>query len=191
MNLHEYQAKALLRKFEVPLLNGFLAYSPREAQKAAVNLGSGVCVVKAQVHAGGRGKAGGVKLAKNPDEAYRVAEQILGMTLVTPQTGEAGKLVRKVWVEQGVNIKREMYLSLIVDRASGCVSFIASREGGVEIEEVAHSHPEKVLTVQVQPECGLQDFHTRKLAFFLGVEKEKSAAFTQIVKCLYRSFLAL
>lgn len=191
MNLHEYQAKALLRKFEVPLLNGFLAYTPHEAQKAAVNLGGGVSVVKAQVHAGGRGKAGGVKLAKSPDEAFAAAEKILGMTLVSPQTGPEGKLVRKVWVEQGVNIKREMYLSLIVDRAQGCVSFIASREGGMEIEEVAHSNPEKVLTVPVRPESGLQDFHCRKLAFFLGVEKEKTAAFSHTIKCLYKAFLAL
>lgn len=191
MNLHEYQAKALLRKYDIPLLNGFLAYSPREVQKAAVNLGGGVCVVKAQVHAGGRGKAGGVKLAKTPDEALEIGKQILGMTLVTPQTGEAGKLVKKVWVEQGVNIKKEFYLSLIVDRAAGCVSFIASREGGVEIEEVAAQHPEKVLTVQVRPESGLQDFHGRKIAFFLGIEKERMAAFLPVVKNLYRAFLGL
>ena len=191
MNLHEYQAKALLRKYDVPLLNGFLAYSPREVQKAAVNLGSGVCVVKAQVHAGGRGKAGGVKLAKTPADAFEVGKQILGMTLVTPQTGAAGKLVRKVWVEQGVNIKKEFYLSLIVDRAAGCVSFIVSREGGVEIEEVAEKHPEKVLTVQVRPESGLQDFHCRKIAFFLGIEKERMGAFLPVVKNLYRAFLGL
>ncbi len=191
MNLHEYQAKALLRKYDIPLLNGFLAYTPREAQKAAVNLGSGVCVVKAQVHAGGRGKAGGVKLAKSPDEAYAVAEKILGMTLVTPQTGAEGKLVRKVWIEQGVNIKRECYLSLIVDRAAGAIAFIASREGGVEIEEVAEKHPEKVLTVLVKPESGLQDFHCRKIGHFLGVEKEKTSAFSAVVKNLYKAFVGL
>ncbi len=166
MNLHEYQAKALLRRFGVPLLNGFLAYSPREAQKAAVNLGTPVTVVKAQVHAGGRGKAGGVKLAKSPAEAFAAAEKILGMTLVTPQTGAQGKLVRKVWVEEGTAIKKEFYLSLLVDRAEGCITFIASAEGGMEIEEIAHTHPEKILKVAVRPESGLQDFHCRSIASF-------------------------
>ncbi|MFN8389250.1 MAG: ADP-forming succinate--CoA ligase subunit beta [Bdellovibrionota bacterium] len=191
MNLHEYQAKRLLRPFGVPLLDGFLAYTPREAQKAAVNLGGGVCVVKAQIHAGGRGKAGGVKLAKNPDEAFQVAEKIIGMTLVSPQTGPEGRLVRKVWVEQGTEIKKEFYFSLVVDRAEGAVSFIVSREGGVEIEEVAEKHPEKILTVSVRTESGLQEFHARKLAFFLGIEKEKLAAFSQLTRQLYTAFLAL
>ncbi len=196
MNLHEYQAKQLLRKFGVPLLNGFLAHSPREAQKAAVNLasakgGSGVCVVKAQVHAGGRGKAGGVKLAKSPDEAFQAAEKILGMTLISPQTGPEGKLVRKVWVEQGTEIKKEFYFAVLVDRAHGSVSLIASAEGGMEIEEVAHKNPEKVLTVQVRPESGLQDFHIRKIAFFLGVAKEKTGAFGKLVRSVYDAFLGL
>jgi len=191
MNLHEYQAKKLLREFGVPLLNGYLAYTPAEAQKAAVNLGGKISVVKAQVHAGGRGKAGGVKLAKSPEEAYQAAEKIIGMKLVSPQTGPEGRLVRKVWVEQGTDIKREFYLSLLVDRAGGCISFIASAEGGMEIETLAHNSPEKILTVQVQPESGLQDFHSRKLAFFLGVSKEQTAAFTKLVRNLYAAFTKL
>src|SRR5262245_38429415 len=122
MNLHEYQAKELLRSFRVPVLAGYLAYTPREAQKAAVNLGTDVVVVKAQVHAGGRGKAGGVKVAKGPQEAFEAASKILGMKLVSPQTGPQGRLVRKVWVEQGIGIKREIYLSLIIDRATKSVA---------------------------------------------------------------------
>ena len=167
MNLHEYQAKNLLRKYGVPLLDGQLAYTPREAQKAAANLGTPVVVVKAQIHAGGRGKGGGVKIAKGTEEAHKVADEILGMTLITPQTGEKGKLVRKVWVEAGANIANEYYLSVIMDRENKCVSFIASAEGGMEIEEIAEKEPEKVLTVQVKIESGLQGFHCRKVGFFL------------------------
>ncbi len=191
MNLHEYQAKSLLRPFGVPLLNGFLAYTPREAQKAAVNLGGGTVVVKAQVHAGGRGKAGGVKLAHSPAEALEMAKKILGMRLISPQTTAEGCLVSKVWVEEGVKIKKEYYLSLIVDRAKGCVSFIVSEEGGVEIEEVAAKHPEKVLTVSVRPESGLQDFHCRRIAFFLGVQPEKQKALFEVLRQLYQAFYAL
>lgn len=193
MNLHEYQAKQLLRKFGVPLLQGFLAYTPREAQKAAVNLNSPVSVVKAQVHAGGRGKAGGVKLAKSPAEAFAAAEKILGMTLVSPQTGPEGKLVRKVWVEQGTDIGREFYLSLLVDRAEGCITFIASAEGGMEIEEVAETHPEKILRVPVRPESGIQDFHCRAIASFLkiGGDREKLAQFSHVVRALYAACVGL
>jgi succinyl-CoA synthetase beta subunit len=191
MNLHEYQAKSLLAKYKVPVLPGFLAYTPREAQKAAVNLGSGVCVVKAQVHAGGRGKAGGVKLAKSPDEAFQHGESIIGMNLVSPQTGPEGVLVKKVWVEAGAAIDKEYYLSLIVDRENACVSIIASAEGGVEIEEVAEAHPEKILTVRVSFESGFQDFHARKVAFFLGIPKAESRAFGVLLKNLYTAFRSL
>lgn len=195
MNLHEYQAKSLLSKYKVPVLPGFLAYTPREAQKAAVNLanssGSGVCVVKAQVHAGGRGKAGGVKLAKSPEEAFQHGESIIGMTLVSPQTGPEGVLVRKVWVEAGAAIDKEYYLSLIVDRENACVSIIASEEGGVEIEEVAEAHPEKILTVRVAFESGFQDLHARKIAFFLGIPKAETRAFGALIKNLYTAFREL
>lgn len=191
MNLHEYQAKNLLRKFGVPILNGQIAYTPREAQKAAVNLGTPVCVVKAQVHAGGRGKAGGVKVVKGSEQAYEAASKILGMTLVTPQTGAKGKFVSKVLVEAGANIAREYYLSVIMDRENKCVSFIASLEGGMEIEEVAEHQPEKILTVQVKIESGLQDFHCRKIGFFLGLDKNKLPKFSKLVHQLYTAFNAL
>lgn len=196
MNLHEYQAKNLLAKYKVPVLPGFLAYTPKEAQKAAVNLsnlkvGGGVCVVKAQVHAGGRGKAGGVKLAKSPEEAFSHGESIIGMNLVSPQTGPEGVLVKKVWVEAGASIDKEYYLSLIVDRENACVSFIASAEGGVEIEEVAEAHPEKILTVRVSFESGFQDFHSRKIAFFLGIPATESRAFGSLLKNLYTAFREL
>lgn len=191
MNLHEYQAKQLLKPFGVPVLNGELAYTPRGAQKAAVNLGDGVCVVKAQVHAGGRGKAGGVKLAKNSEEAFEIASEILGMTLVTPQTGAEGKLVRKVWIEEGAKIKNEYYLSLVVDREAGAVSFVVSAEGGMEIEEVAHNNPEKILTVSVAPEIGLQGFHCRKITSFLGLDKAGSRKLTPVLSSLYKAFLEL
>lgn len=197
MDLHEYQAKSVLRKFGLPVLKGIVAYTPREVKKAAVNLGGGTVVVKAQVHAGGRGKGGGVKLAKSPDEAFTVAEKILGMTLVTPQTGPKGKLVRKVLVDPATDIKREMYLSLLVDRASGCIAFIASAEGGMDIEEVAHKHPEKILKVLVKPESGLQDFHCRRLGTFLKIGKEQALPaqtqkqFFGVIRGLYDAFVKL
>ena len=191
MNLHEYQAKALLKKFNVPVLNGFLAYTPREAQKAAVNLGRGVCVVKAQVHAGGRGKAGGVKLAKNPEEVFDAAEKIIGMTLVSPQTGPQGVLVRKVWVEQGAKIKKEFYLSFLVDRATTCVSCIVSAAGGMDIEEVAQKNPEQILTLAITQESSLQDFHCRRVASFLGLDSASGAKLAKVVRSLYNAFLGL
>ncbi len=191
MNLHEYQAKMLLKGFNVPVLDGFLAYTPREAQKAAVDLGGGLCVVKAQVHAGGRGKGGGVKLAKNATEAFELASKILGMKLITPQTGAAGKIVRKVWIEAGANIDREFYLSFIVNRAEGCVSIITSREGGMEIEEVAATHPERVATINVSIESGLQDFHVRKMAAFLEIPQANVTALKQVIFALHRAFLEL
>ena len=189
MNLHEYQAKRVLQQFGLPILEGHLCYTPGEAEAAADRLGGGICVVKAQVHAGGRGKGGGVKLAKSTAEARAHAESILGMTLVTPQTGAAGKLVRKVYVEAGCNIAKEYYLSILVDRASRCVSIIASTEGGMEIEEVAEKTPEKILNVQVDSKVGLQSFQTAKLAIDLGIPLEARKHFAQVVKGLYRAFV--
>lgn len=191
MNLHEYQSKALLKKYGVPVLAGALAYTPREAQKAAVNLGGGLTVVKAQVHAGGRGKAGGVKVAKTPEDAGKVAAQILGMKLVTPQTGAEGKLVSKVWVESGANISKEYYLSFVVDRESACITIIASAEGGTEIEEVAEKHPEKILKVEIATESSIQDFHCRKVGFFFGLEKDQLAKLGKVLKSLYAAFKGL
>jgi succinyl-CoA synthetase beta subunit len=190
MNLHEYQAKQVLKAYGLPILNGYLCYTPGEAEAAADILGGGICVVKAQVHAGGRGKGGGVKLAKNSTEARQHAEKILGMKLVTPQTGAEGKLVRKVYVEAGCNIAKEYYLSILVDRAGRCVSIIASTEGGMEIEEVAHNTPEKILTVRIDPKVGLQGFQTAKLAIDLGVPVEARKNFSEVVKGLYKAFIA-
>jgi succinyl-CoA synthetase beta subunit len=190
MNLHEFQAKQVLKKYGLPILKGYVCYTPGEAEAAADLLGGGICVVKAQVHAGGRGKAGGVKLAKSSNEARAHAEKIIGMKLVTPQTGEAGKLVRKVYVEAGCNIAKEFYLSLLVDRAKRCVSIIASTEGGMEIEEVAHKSPEKILTIRVDPKVGLQNFQAAKTAIDLGIPVEARKAFVDVVKGLYTAFVA-
>ena len=189
MNLHEYQAKQVLKRFGLPVLNGYVCYTPGEAEAAADLLGGGVCVVKAQVHAGGRGKAGGVKVAKSSSEARAYAEKILGMTLVTPQTGAEGKLVRKVYVEAGCNIAKEYYLSILVDRANRCVSIIASTEGGMEIEEVAHNTPEKILNVRIDSKVGLQSFQAATLAIDLGIPVEGRKSFCEVVKGLYRSFV--
>jgi len=145
MKIHEYQGKQVLRKYGVATLRGHLAHTPDEARQAAVDLGTPVVVVKAQIHAGGRGKGGGVKLAKSPAEAQEKASQILGMMLKTPQTGPEGQLVRKVYVEEGCDIGRELYLSVLMDRETSKVTLIASSEGGMEIEEVAHHSPEKIL----------------------------------------------
>ena len=188
MNLHEYQAKQVLKKFGLPILQGHVCYTPGEAEAAADLLGGGICVVKAQVHAGGRGKAGGVKLAKSSAEARDAAHKILGMKLVTPQTGAAGKIVHKVYVEAGCNIAKEYYLSLLVDRAKRCVSIIASTEGGMEIEEVAHKTPEKILNVRVDPKVGLQGYQSAKLAIDLGIPVEARKHFVAAVKGLYRAF---
>jgi succinyl-CoA synthetase beta subunit len=190
MNLHEYQAKQVLKKFGLPILPGYLCYTPGEAEAAADLLGGGICVVKAQVHAGGRGKAGGVKLAKSASEAREHAAKILGMTLVTPQTGAQGKLVHKVYVEGGCNIAKEYYLSILVDRANRCVSIIASTEGGMEIEEVAHKTPEKILNVRVDAKVGLQGFQSQKLAIDLGIPVEARKSFISVVKGLYQAFVA-
>ncbi|HMO17409.1 MAG TPA: ADP-forming succinate--CoA ligase subunit beta [Oligoflexia bacterium] len=194
MDLHEYQSKQLLTSFNIPVLPGFIAYTPREAQKAAVNLNRGgypVCVVKAQVHAGGRGKAGGVKIAKSPEEAFSVGDAILGMTLVSPQTGPGGVLVKKVWVEAGANIQKEYYLSLVVDRERACVSIIASAEGGMDIEDVAHNTPEKIITVSVSEESGFQDFHGRRIAHFMNISREDQKSFGLLLKNLYLAFRGL
>ena len=189
MNLHEYQAKQVLKRFGLPILSGHVCYTPGEAEAAADQLGGGICVVKAQVHAGGRGKAGGVKLAKSSAEAREAAAKILGMKLVTPQTGAAGKIVHKVYVEAGCAIAKEYYLSMLVDRAKRCVSIIASTEGGMEIEEVAHKSPEKILNVRIDPKVGLQGYQAAKLAIDLGVPLEARKYFAQVVKGLYTAFV--
>ena len=188
MNVHEYQAKALLREFGVAVPPGRLAESADEAESAAAELGGGTVVVKAQVHAGGRGKAGGIKLADTPDEAGRLAGEILGMVLHSPQTGPEGKLVRKVYVESGSEIARELYLAIVLDRAEEKLAIIASSEGGVEIEEVAETAPEKIFTVTVDPGVGLQSYQVRQIGFSLGFDMERIAKLDPFLQALMQLF---
>jgi len=190
MNVHEYQAKALLGQFGVPVPEGVLATTPAEAEAGARKLGTPVVVVKAQVHAGGRGKAGGVKLAKSPEEAQQAAHDILGMTLHTPQTGPEGKLVRKVYVEAGSAIADELYLAILFDRAVERFAIVASTEGGMEIEEVAATNPEKIHTVHVEPNVGLKDYQSRALGYELGLAPEQVTKFVKFVAGLFDLFLA-
>jgi succinyl-CoA synthetase beta subunit len=189
VNVHEYQAKALLREFGVAVPNGRLATTPAEAEEAARALGGGTVVVKAQVHAGGRGKGGGIKLAKSPDEAKHVASEILGMTLRTPQTGPEGKVVHKVYVEEGSAIANELYLAITLDRAAEQLAIIASTEGGMSIEEVAEATPEKIITVHVDPNLGLQDHHVRRVGYGLGLAAKQIDQLRAFLGGLYRVFL--
>jgi succinyl-CoA synthetase beta subunit len=189
VNVHEYQAKGLLREFGVEVPPGKLARTPQEAEAAARALG-GTIVVKAQVHAGGRGKAGGIKVVKTPGDAGRVAGEIIGMRLITPQTGAAGKLVRKVYVEEGSKIDRELYLALLVDRATRNIALVASTEGGMEIEEVAAHHPEKILNVQIDPLVGVCEYQARDLAADLQLKGAQIGAFVKLVQSLYTMFRA-
>jgi len=191
MKIHEYQAKGLLSKFGVPVPRGHVAFNADDARAAAQNLGTKVVVVKAQIHAGGRGKAGGVKLAKSPDEAVSLAQKILGMKLVTPQTGEEGRIVHRLLIEEGLDIKRELYLSLLVDRAVGAPVFMASAAGGMEIEEVAKENPDAIIRQRIDPASGFQPYHARKLAFGLGLPAEMVGTAVQFFQSIYRAFLEL
>ena len=188
MNIHEYQAKEILKRFGVPVPRGIVAGTADEARNAAQELGGGVCVVKAQIHAGGRGKGGGVKVVKSPDEAAASAAEMLGKNLVTHQTGPEGRRVRRVLVEQGLNIARELYLAIVLDRAQSRVAVICSSEGGVEIEEVAEKQPEKILKETVDPVVGLTAFQCRRVAFALGIPAELSGKFVGVMQGLYRVF---
>lgn len=189
MNIHEYQAKEIFRNFGLPVLRGKLAHTADEAVKAAKDLASTVWVVKAQIHAGGRGKGGGVKLAKSIDEVKTLASQIIGMNLVTHQTGPEGKKVHKVYIEEGCNIAKEYYVALFLDRAASKVSIMASSEGGMDIEEVAAKTPEKIHTLNIQPEFGLQEFEARKLAFKLGLNGKAALKAAQFFIGLYKVYL--
>ncbi len=189
MNIHEYQAKALLGAYGAPILKGEVAFSIDEAVGAAERLGGPVWVVKAQIHAGGRGKGGGVKVVKSMDEIRAEAERILGMTLVTHQTGPAGRVVKRLFIEDGCAIERELYLSCLVDRGSSRVAFIASTEGGMDIEEVAHNTPEKILTLSIDPASGLMPHHGRRIAFALGLEGDQIKQCTRLIDLLYRAFV--
>ena len=188
MNIHEYQAKEILKRYGVPVPEGEVAATPEEAKAAAIKLGGGICVVKAQIHAGGRGKGGGVKLARNPEDAEQKAREILGNKLVTHQTGPDGREVKRVLVEQGLNIARELYLALVLDRAQSRVSIICSSEGGVEIEEVAEKHPEKILKETIDPVIGLAGFQCRRLAYALEIRGELIGKMTAVMQALYRVF---
>jgi succinyl-CoA synthetase beta subunit len=190
MNIHEYQAKGLMREFGVPVPMGQLATTPEEAEQAAKALGTSVVVVKAQVHAGGRGKAGGVRVVKSPGEAKKAASEILGMTLHTPQTPPEGKLVRKVYVEAGSDIADELYLAILFDRSAEKFAIVASTEGGMEIEEVAANTPEKILTVHVDPNVGLRDYQARGLGFGLGLSADLVTRFVPFVRALFDLYLA-
>jgi succinyl-CoA synthetase beta subunit len=190
VNVHEYQAKALLRQYSVPVPDGGLATTPAEAEEVARGLDKGVVVVKAQVHAGGRGKGGGIKLAKTPAEAKQLASEILGMQLVTHQTGPEGKLVRSVYVESGSEIEREYYLGIVLDRAEEKLAIIASTEGGVEIEEVAASSPEKLITVHVDAAGEFPPFAARRVGFGLGLSADQVGKLGVFLSGLYRLFVA-
>ena len=187
MNIHEFQAKDLLRRYGVPVPYGKVAFTPQEAKVAAAELG-GRCVVKAQIHAGGRGKAGGVKLATSPEEAESAAKELLGKKLVTHQTGPEGREVRQVLVEQSVNVERELYLGMVLDRGKSRVAVICSSEGGVEIEEVAAMRPEKILKELIDPAIGLQPFQCRRLAYALELSAEHVRKLVAMMQALYRAF---
>lgn len=190
MNIHEYQAKQVLAKYGVPVPQGKIAFSAAEAEAAAKELGTPIVVVKAQIHAGGRGKAGGVKVVKSPADAGKVAAELLGKILVTHQTGPEGKEVKKVYIEAGSNIKKEYYLSAVMDRETSNIAFIASTEGGMEIEEVAHNTPEKLIKVYVNPTIGLQEFHKRKIAFGLGLSADQAKKIAKLITGVYNAFVA-
>jgi succinyl-CoA synthetase beta subunit len=189
MKIHEYQAKEIFRRFGVPTPRGEMVTTAEDARKVAQKLGVPVVVVKAQIHAGGRGKGGGVKLARSVDEAGQLASKILGMTLVTPQTGPQGRIVRRLLVEEGLDIKRELYLSILVDRAVEAPVIMASAAGGMEIEEVAKENPAAILREVVRPATGLQPYIARKLAFGLGFSAEQAQALGPFLQSLYRAFM--
>ncbi len=199
MNVHEYQAKQLLKGFGVPVASGSPAFSPAEAVKAAQGLPGPVWVVKAQIHAGGRGKGkfkepaagdkGGVRIVKSVDEVKAAAEQMLGKTLVTIQTGPAGRVVKRIFVEDGSAIERELYLSALVDRVTSRVAFIASTEGGMDIEKVAHDTPEKIFTLSIDPASGYEPFHGRKIAAALKLTGDQIDQCVKLIDSLYRAFI--
>jgi succinyl-CoA synthetase beta subunit len=189
MNLHEYQAKHLFREYAVPVPDGGCAETPEQVRDIALRLGMPV-VVKAQIHAGGRGKGGGIRLVKTAEEAFAAGKDLLGVRLVTPQTGPHGQMVHKVLVEQGLSIARELYIGITVDRRLGCPVIIASSAGGMEIEEVAVDHPELIIRAAVDPATGCMPMHVRKIVFGLGLDTESAEPVSHIIENLYRLFCA-
>ena len=190
MNIHEYQAKSLLKEFGAPVSKGGVAYTAQEAEQIAKEIGGPVWVVKAQIHAGGRGKGGGVKIVKSIADVKKIAGEMLGMTLVTHQTGPEGKEVKRVYIEDGCDIANELYVSLLVDRGSSRVAIMASSEGGMDIEEVAAATPEKIMTISIDPASGLSGFHCRKVAFGLGLEGKVAGKAAKVIASLYEAFMA-
>ena len=191
MNIHEYQAKKLLANYGVAVPRGVVAYTAPEAESAAKDLGGPVWVVKAQIHAGGRGKGGGIKVVKSIADVRGAADKMLGMTLITHQTGPAGTEVKRVYVEDGCDIKRELYLGVLIDRAASRITFMASTEGGMEIEQVAAKTPEKILKVAIDPAVGMRPYHARRLAFGLGLEGKQVAAAVKFLTAMYEAFTGL
>ena len=191
MNIHEYQAKSLMAKFGVAVPRGAVAYTPNEAEEAAKSLGGSIWAVKAQIHAGGRGKAGGIKFARNPVEVRAAAAALLGHVLVTHQTGPQGKEVKRVYVEAGCDIARELYLGILIDRSSSRVVVMASTEGGMEIETVAAKTPEKIIRVTIDPASGLMPHHARRIAYGLGLEGDQIPPATKFIAAMYRAFVEL
>ena len=189
MKIHEYQAKAILARYGVTTPRGEVTFTKEEAREAARRLKSQVCVVKAQIHAGGRGKGGGVKLARSADEAAEIASQILGMNLVTAQTGPQGRIVKRLMIEEGLDIKRELYLGLLIDRETGRPVFMASASGGMDIEQVVKENPGAILREHIHPAVGLQPYQARKIAFGLGLTGEQATGATPFFQALYRAFI--
>ncbi|MGE0527160.1 MAG: ADP-forming succinate--CoA ligase subunit beta [Bdellovibrionales bacterium] len=189
MNIHEYQAKEVLKRFGLPTLKGEVAQTPDEAVKAARGIGGNLWVVKAQIHAGGRGKGGGVKVAKTLDDVKALAQKMIGMNLVTPQTGPEGKSVSKVYIEQGCDIKKEYYVAFLVDRHYGRVVMMGSSEGGMDIEEVAAKTPEKIHRIVVDPAVGMCPFQARQMAFAIGIKGDRVGKATKVFLGLYKLFL--
>ena len=189
MKIHEYQAKTILARYGVTTPRGEVAYTKEEAREAADRLRSNIVVVKAQIHAGGRGKGGGVKLARSADEAADIASHILGMNLVTPQTGPGGRVVKRLLIEEGLDIKRELYLGLLIDRGSGMPVFMASAAGGMEIEEVAKENPAAIIRETIHPAVGLQPYQARNIAFSLGLSAEVVTHAVPFLQALYRAFV--
>lgn len=189
MDIHEYQAKKLLNDNNIKTLRSVLCRNPEEAYKAYRTLSSSVVAVKAQVHAGGRGKAGGVKIAKSADDAKSFTEKMIGMTLITAQTGKEGKIVRKILIEEGAEIAKEYYLSLTIDRKNSSIAFVISAEGGMEIEEVSKNNPEKIITVSINPVHGVKSFNVIKMFLFLGIKKSLYKDFSVFINLLYDAFI--
>lgn len=188
MKIHEFQAKEILKGYGVPVPKGRVAETSEEARKIAEEIGATSIVVKAQIHAGGRGKGGGVRVVRSPQEAEKAAKEILGMKLITPQTGPAGRIVRKVLIEEGVNIKEELYLGVVIDRSQASPVIMASREGGVEIEKVAAEAPEKIIKEWVDPSVGLRPFQANKIGYGLGLEPNQIGPMRSVITGLYKAF---